>query len=130
LQVLTTPTHLKAVWEDREVVDALPTVVTGAPSLAYKELFTILVALLLWGIEWTGREVLLHTAAPSKVDLLVHGKTRDLTALHIARCIWLTTARCDIVLKPCTPLWGATHNDCREQWAVPQAAFDVIHNLS
>jgi hypothetical protein len=129
LQVLSTPTHLKAVWEDKEVVDALPSFFNNAPRLAYKELFTILVALTLWGLEWAGTEVLLHTAAPAKVEVLVHGKSRDLSLLHIARCIWLTTARHDIVLKPRTPLLGAPSINCKDKWAVPQTAVDILHDL-
>jgi hypothetical protein len=129
LQVLTTPTKLKAVWGDREVVEALPSGVSSAPYLAYKELFTVLVALFLWGTEWAEQEVLLHTTSPGKVEVLVHGKTRDLTALHMARCIWLTTARCDIRLKPCAPLLGTDISACREKWAIPQSALDVLNNV-
>jgi hypothetical protein len=129
LQILTTPTLLKAVWEDKEVVDALPSILSRAPFLAFKELFTILVAFLLWGSEWANWEVHIYTKSPAKVDVLVHGKTRDLSLLHIARCIWLITARHDIVLKPCNQFQDKQPVNCKDKWAVPQTALDILHNL-
>jgi hypothetical protein len=130
LQVLSSPTHLKAVWGDKEVVDALPSILNFPPVLAFKEVFTVFVALLLWGTEWAGKEVHIHTTAPKKLEILVHGKSRDLNLLHLARGIWLTTAQCDITLKPCSPLWGVSQvNNC-EKWAVPQVAIELLHKLS
>jgi hypothetical protein len=129
LQVLTTPTHLQAVWEDREVKDVLPPVFNRASILAHKEIYTIYVALLLWGDEWSGVAVNLHTASPAKVEVLVHGKTRDMTVLHIARCIWLITAQLDIKLEPTHHYWGPQGSTVREKWAIPQAAVDILSSL-
>jgi hypothetical protein len=97
--------------------------------LASKELFSIYVALLVWGEHWAGHELHIHTMAAKKVAILVHGKSRDLGVLHIARGIWLSIARQDIVLQPTDLVNTLESVGNLEKWAVPTAVNMFLHDF-
>ena len=52
------------------------------------------------GAQWLEAELLIHCVDPYKLQLLVHGRSRNDHILDIARAIWLITAQLDIRLTP------------------------------
>jgi hypothetical protein len=127
LFVYTNPVTLRAVWEDNLVEGSLPEALRARNRLlASKEIFTIFVALQLWGEQWAGRELHVHSAASQRVVVLVHGRSRDLGVMHIARGIWLITARRDIVLKPRdnSEVFASSNNF--DKCAIPATALDYL----
>jgi hypothetical protein len=130
LYIHTTSTIIRAVWEHCIVEGKLPAFLrVRRRLLASKELFTVYVALLLWGECWVGHELHIHTLAASKMGILVHGKSRDLGVLHVARGIWLCVAKQDIVLKPMDLTNASVNVDDFEKWAVPAAALSFLHEF-
>jgi hypothetical protein len=94
-------THGSVQWEDNITQTPVPAALANNPRLSHHhDLFTLLVGLTLWGASWAGMQVILHTAKADKLDVLLHGKTRDLGLLDLARLVWLTTAKFDILLSP------------------------------
>jgi hypothetical protein len=58
------------------------------------------VAATMWGPNWAGKEVCLHVPHHKKLQVLLHGRTRNMGVLGLARDIWLIVARTDCVLAP------------------------------
>jgi hypothetical protein len=130
LCIHTTSTTIRAVWEQCMVEGTLPDFLrVRSRLLASKELYTVYIALLLWGECWAGHELHIYTTAASRVEILVHGKSRDLGVLHVARGIWLCTARQDIVLKPKSLINTSVRVGNFEKWAVPAAAIEFLHDF-
>ena len=77
-----------------------PTVTNNEQKGAQRECYAILVALHLWGSQWTESELLVYCINPSQLQFLVHGHSRDEAILSMARRIWLFTAAQDIVITP------------------------------
>ena len=61
---------------------------------------TQVVALQLWGAQWQEAELLVHCADPKKLQVLVHGRSRNNMILQISRSIWRVTEQFDICLTP------------------------------
>jgi hypothetical protein len=128
--VYTTATTLRAVWEHSLVEGSLPDFIhLRSRLLACKELYTIYVAFILWGESWGGQELHIHTSAAHRVGILVHGRSRDLGVLHLARGIWLVTARQDIVVKPqdLAHAWDGSRD--YDKWAIPDLAIKYVHDF-
>jgi hypothetical protein len=131
LVIHTTVTTLRAVWEDQVVEGVLPDGIrVRGRLLATKELFTIFVALTLWGEFWAGKELHINTTAAARVAVLIHGKSRDLAVLHIARGVWMCTARLDITLKTKDIDMVRECIEGVEKWAIPHAALTLLHDFS
>ena len=127
--VYTTVSTLEAVWDNNGVVGPLPATLRGMVRLlATKELFTVLVGLALWGESWRGAELQIHTNVPSRLEVLVHGKSRDLAVLHMARAVWLYTARLDIRLQPLALSSSGGKEGSVREWAIPDVALQVLHD--
>jgi hypothetical protein len=69
-------------------------------SPTHIDMFTLLVALLLWGDQWANMELTVLTDNPDRLEVLLKGRTRDPYVLHLARAIWLIIARRDIIIYP------------------------------
>jgi hypothetical protein len=125
--VYTSNVTVKTIWDNQMVVGPLPdTLKINSRARANKELFTVLAAMAAWGERWCGREVHIHTSAASKVIILVHGKTRDLAVLQIARGIWLLSAQLDVMLTPLDLTCDLEGEEPSVQRDIPQAALDVL----
>jgi hypothetical protein len=75
-----------------------------ATTLNYVALFTLLIALELWAPHWDNVQLNVHTDQPQTLDILLHGRSRDDYALHVARAIWHFVATHDILIFPCATL--------------------------
>jgi hypothetical protein len=75
-------------------------VATSDHRWANRELYAVLVALLLWGKLWADAEVMVHCRETAKLQVLVHGRSRNDAILEISRRIWRVTAMFDIRLSP------------------------------
>ena len=85
----------------RTTTATIPTsVATTDHKWAHRECFAILVALSLWGPQWSEAEVLIHCIDPDKLRVLVHGRTRNNAILNTARRVWYIIAMQDIRLVP------------------------------
>jgi hypothetical protein len=88
----------------------LPTsVATNDHKWAHREVYAVLVALLLWANQWVKAELVMHCIDPSKLNVLVHGRSRNDRILEVGRRIWLITATLDIHLTPAA--WQAFPSD-------------------
>jgi hypothetical protein len=85
-----------------------PSIATNDHKWAHRECYAILVALTLWGSQWTESELLVFCTDPSKLQVLVHGRSHNAAILNIARRIWLITAAHDISITP--RLQAVTHH--------------------
>ncbi|XP_078520162.1 uncharacterized protein LOC144784925 [Lissotriton helveticus] len=68
-------------------------------SIAFLELFPLLVALHLWGDEFQNRSVLFHVDNLAVVHLVNHQKARDLRVLRLLRAFMLRCLQLNIVFK-------------------------------
>jgi hypothetical protein len=88
-----TPTHTTTT--------TIPTsILTQDHKWAHREIFALLMALTLWGTYWCEGELLIFCTDPQKLQVIVHGRSRNDTILNIARQVWLNTAENDIQLTP------------------------------
>jgi hypothetical protein len=102
--------HIYIHLHDQEVTIFTPThstntilptsVTTQDHKWAHREIFALLIALTLWGSYWCEGQLLIHCTDPLKLQVIVHGRSRNGTILHIARQVWLLTADYDIQLTP------------------------------
>ena len=67
-------------------------------NITHYEMINIVVALNLWGVEWSGKKVLIKTDNMAVVSICTTGYTRDNQLAAYARNIWLLTAIYDIEL--------------------------------
>ena len=75
-------------------------IITNDYRWAHRECYAILLALTLWGSLWQEAEVVVFCIDPTRLQVLVHGRSRHEAILRIARRIWLLTAAQDICLQP------------------------------
>ena len=90
------------IWaHDSKCTARIPeSIATQDHRLAHRELYAILVASTIWHRSWTEKEVFIHCADPQKLNIIVHGRTRNMAVLAIARKIWLFAAQWDIKYTP------------------------------
>jgi hypothetical protein len=77
-----------------------PSILRPSRGSTHLELFAVLGALTLWGTQWGESELLIHCTDTHRLQILVHGRSRNETLLDISRQIWLITAGSDIFLNP------------------------------
>jgi hypothetical protein len=105
LIVSTTHTQVHIQWGEQACQGKLPTLVRARAHWApNRQLFSVLVALTLWASHWEGYELQVQVADPTKLQILLHGKSRDQEILRLARAIWLIMAQLDIRVKATTLL--------------------------
>ena len=68
-------------------------------SIVHLEMLNILVAIRVWGPQWSGKAVRIACDNQAVVTVLNSGKTHDLTLAAIARNIFMSAAHFDIFLK-------------------------------
>ena len=66
--------------------------------IAYFELWNILVACKLWAELWKGKHVSIACDNMSAVEIITHGRTKDLALTAMARNIWLQSTTFDFTL--------------------------------
>jgi hypothetical protein len=88
----------------------IPTLVaTTDHKWAHRELFAVLLALTLWAHQWRETNINIYCIDPAKLQVLVHGKSRNDSILAMARRIWLITAGLDIALTPILRVHHVNH---------------------
>ena len=68
-------------------------------SIVHLEMLNILVAIRVWGVQWSARNIRIHCDNQAVVCVLTTGKTRDLTLAAIAWNIFMETARLEMSLR-------------------------------
>ena len=66
-------------WQSRQTLES-------GKSIAWQELFVVVVACLTWGKHWSGRRVLFHCDNQIVVDLWQHGSSRCPNLMALVRC--------------------------------------------
>ena len=68
-------------------------------GIAVKELLPIVLAVALWGRQWTHCQVLVQCDNMAVVSVINTLKCKESTLLHLMRCLHFVTAQCDIKLR-------------------------------
>ena len=71
----------------------------GEWSIAQKELFPIVLAVILWGKVWKGRAILVHCDNQAAVEVMNSGYSRDTGMMQLIRCLFLIRAFFGIELR-------------------------------
>ena len=89
------------VWQNRIYTAPLPNALKNDRdfNITHYEMINIIVALRLWGAEWSHQKVLLKTDNIAVVSICNTGYTRDQHLARMVRNIWLLTAEHDICLQ-------------------------------
>ncbi len=64
----------------------------GELSIAYKELYPIVVASILWSSTWSRKKVLFHCDNSATVDILQKGRSRSLVLMSLIRRLVICAA--------------------------------------
>ena len=62
-------------------------------SMAYLELFPIVVAALLWGHEWKGKRILFNCDNMATVNIIQKGRSKSLKIMELMRVLTMTAAK-------------------------------------
>ena len=81
-------------------------------NIVHLEMWNVLVALRIWGHQWSSQSVNIKCDNEAVVSVINTGATRDFILATMARNIWLETASKDIKLK-LTHIAGK-HNGCAD----------------
>jgi hypothetical protein len=125
--VVVGPTSVTLSWEFNICYHSLnATEGTSASFIASLHIWAILVATVLWGANWGGKQVVIHVSNPDKIQVLLHGRSRNSKLLVMARKIWLVVAKIDCVFIPQgDPLLNHT-DTCLREWEVPPALLKFM----
>ena len=105
VHISTTPGEVKVVWEEQMSIAPVPSqAATRDHHQAHRQIFGLLLALMLWGAKWDHKELSVHVEDPRSLSVLVHGRTRNMYILELARRVWLFTAHHDIIITPTTSM--------------------------
>ena len=61
-------------------------------SIAWQELFAVVVACLAWGSQWSSKRVLVHCDNQTVADLWQHGSSRCPALMSLVRCMFFAAA--------------------------------------
>ena len=92
---------LGGFWKNHIYAAALPSGLKNNVewSISHFEMINIIVALRLWGSDWSHQKAILKTDNMAVVNICNSGYTRDQALASIIRNIWLLTSEYDICLK-------------------------------
>ncbi|MCG8431274.1 MAG: hypothetical protein MJA29_08895, partial [Candidatus Omnitrophica bacterium] len=67
-------------------------------SMAYLELFPIVVAALLWGDEWRGKKIMFHCDNMATVHILKKGRSKSIKIMKLMRILTMKAANCSFAV--------------------------------
>ena len=67
--------------------------------ITIKELLPIVIGTAVWGKSWAGRTVTAYTDNAAVVSIINSGRSKDLLAMHLMRCLFFITATHNCVVK-------------------------------
>ena len=70
-----------------------------SPSSALHELYPIIIAAILWGHEWSGKSILIHSDNTAVVEILNKGRSRSLAIMQFLRRLTLFLAQHQSILR-------------------------------
>ena len=99
-------------------------------SIVHLEMLNILVAIRVWGPQWSGKAIRVACDNQAVVMVLNSGKTRDLTLAAIARNIFMEAAGFDIFLKT-IHIMGVTNEiaDSLSRWTIAEYFRKKFYSL-
>ena len=112
------------VWGKRAYSEILPAELIGL-SITLLEMYNILIALCVWGMDWKDKCILIRCDNESAVVVCMTGKTRDPFLNFCLREIWFITAKFNIELR-------VTHIRGRESGiadALSRGKTDILSKL-
>lgn len=87
-------------WEGRWCAERWPSHwIHQGQSIAFLELFPLIVALVVWHREFRDRSILFHVDNMAVVNLINTQKARDTRVLRLLRCFMLHSLRLNMVFK-------------------------------
>ena len=86
------------VWGTKAYSEPLPTELIGL-SITLLEMYNILIALRVWGVDWKDKCTLIRCDNESAVVVCTSGRTRDPFLNFCLREIWFITAKFNIELR-------------------------------
>lgn len=72
-------------WQPHQTLDS-------GKSIAWQELFAIVLACLAWGHHWSGKRILFHCDNQAVADLWQKGSSRSPSQMVLVRCMFFTAA--------------------------------------
>ncbi|CAF1277097.1 unnamed protein product [Didymodactylos carnosus] len=73
--------------------------VNPKPSIAYLELYSAVVASLLWGKEWSSKRTLFHSDNTATVQIINKGRSRCPAIMKVMRHLTLQAAKCNFYVR-------------------------------
>lgn len=80
-------------WFCSKWPEQLPTVSDGDLSMAFRELYPIVAAAILWGKFWTGKRILFMCDNQSTVHIIRKGRSKCLAIMKLMRTLTWTAAK-------------------------------------
>ena len=100
-------------------------------NIVHLELLNIVVALKVWAVHWSNRQIKIHCDNMAVVQVLQKGRARDATLALMARNVWLICALFNIQILVCHILGkDNTLADLLSRWQIIHSCWRFYPNQS